>query len=130
MMEKIKIGVVGVSRGETYVELFHYSDRSVITAICDTNPENLAASARTMDLPEECCFTDYDSFLQSDIDAVVIGTPIPCHEEQAVKALRAGKHVFSEVTMASTVEGCRAIYEAAKESGKKYLLAENYIYLD
>lgn len=129
-MDKIKIGVVGIRRGGTYVKVFHHSDRSEITAICDTDPNNLAAAAEEMHLPDSMCFTDYDEFLNSGIDAVVIGTPIPVHAEQVVKAIKAGKHVFSEVTMAHTIEGCQAIYDAVKASDRKYMLAENYIYLD
>jgi len=129
-MDKIKIGVVGIRRGGTYVKVFHHSERSEIAAICDTNPESLAASGAGLGLPDNCCFTDYDQFIDSDIDAVVIGTPIPFHEEQVIKALKAGKHVFSEVTMAHTVDGCRRIYEAVKASDRIYMLAENYVYLD
>ena len=130
-MEKIKVGVVGIRRGGTYVKVFHRSARSEITAICDLSGEHLASANEELGLPEDRCFTDYDAFLNTDIDVVVVGTPIPFHEEQVVKALEAGKHVFSEVTMAHTPEGCARIYEAVKRHPKqKYMLAENYIYLD
>jgi predicted dehydrogenase len=132
-MDKIKIGVVGIHRGGTYVKVFHNTGRSEITAICDLDEAHLEAARQEIGLREEQCFTDYDAFVQSDIDVVVIGTPIPFHEEQVIKALEAGKHVFSEVTMAHTVEGCWNIYEAVKKArakGIKYMLAENYVYLD
>lgn len=129
-MDKIKIGVVGIRRGGTYVKVFHNTERSEIAAICDLDSQHLAAAQQEIGLPDDRCFTDYDAFVQSDIDAVVIGTPIPFHEEQVIKALEAGKHVFSEVTMAHTVEGCYNIYKAVKASNKKYMLAENYVYLD
>ncbi len=132
-MEKIKIGVVGIRRGGTYVKVFHNSDRSEITAICDLDANNLAASQKEIGLRDDQCFQDYDAFVQSDIDVVVVGTPIPFHEEQIIKALEAGKHVFSEVTLAHTVQGCYNIYEAvqkARAKGQKFMLAENYVYLD
>ena len=132
-MDKIKIGVVGIRRGGTYVKVFHNTDRSQITAICDLDENHLAASQQEIGLRDDQCFRDYDAFLQSDIDVVVVGTPIPFHEEQIVKALEAGKHVFSEVTLAHTVEGCYNVYEAVKKArarGLKFMLAENYVYLD
>lgn len=132
-MEKIKVGVVGIRRGGAYVRVFHNTDRSMITAICDLDEGHLAAAQEEIGLRDDQCFTDYDAFVQSDIDVVVVGTPIPFHEEQIIKALEAGKHVFSEVTIAHTVEGCYNVYEAVKKArakGLKFMLAENYVYLD
>lgn len=129
-MEKIKMGVVGVRRGDAYVKSFHLGDRSEITAVCDINPDNAAKVGEFLGLPESAIYSDYDAFLNSDIDAVAIVTPIPFHEEQVVKALEAGKDVFSEVTMSNTIEGCLHIYETVKRTGRKYMMAENYVYLD
>jgi predicted dehydrogenase len=128
-MKKLKVGVVGVSRGDVYNNIFGKGKHSEVTALCDINSDNLAKAASEIGLSDSGLYDDYDAFLNSDIDVVVIGTPIPFHSEQAVKALNQDKHVFSEVTMASTVEGCQAIYEAAQKSKGKYMLAENYIYL-
>ena len=125
---KYKVGIVGVRRGGSYMRHFGRSTRSEITALCDLKEESLAACAEEMGLPEEACYTDYEAFLDSGIDIVVVSTPIPFHEEQVVRALEKGKHVFSEVTMANTLEGCARIREAAKRSGGTYMMAENYIF--
>ena len=127
-MSKWKVGVVGVRRGGSYMETYAKGPRTQITALCDLDPAKLADCQQSLGLPDSALYSDYDEFLKTDIDIVVISTPIPFHEEQVVKALNAGKHVLSEVTMANTVEGCRAIWEAAKRSKGKYMLAENYIY--
>ena len=129
-MSKFKVGIVGVSRGGAYLRNYANSDRTEITAICDLNENKLAEVAKILNLSDAQTYTDYDQFLTADIDIVIIGTPIPFHEEQVIKALRAGKHVFSEVTMAHTVEGCQNILNAVRETGMKYMLGENYIYLD
>ena len=127
-MRKLKVGIVGVRRGGAYLRDYHRSDRTEVTAICDLDPQKLADAAEEMNLTDSQCFQDYDAFLNADTDIVIIGTPIPFHEEQVVKALEAGKHVLSEVTMAHTVAGCRRIYEAAKTAKGKYMLGENYQY--
>jgi len=129
-MKKFKIGIVGVRRGDAYLKAFHRNDRSEITAICDLSEQRVADAAEELGLREDQCFLDYDQFINADFDAVAIVTPIPLHEEQVIKALEAGKDVFCEVTMAHTVDGCRRIYEAVKRTGRKYMMAENYIYLD
>ena len=127
-MRKFKVGIVGVSRGGSYLRDYAKSERTEITAICDLDPQKLEEFAKELNLSDSQVYTDYDEFLNSDVDIVVIGTPIPFHEEQVIKALNAGKHVLSEVTMANTIEGCINIREAAKKAKGKYMLAENYMY--
>ena len=127
-MKKYKVGMVGVSRGNASLKFYQRSNRAELAALCDLDPDRLAKCAEYLNMPDSALYTDYDAFLNSDIDIVVISTPIPLHEEQVVKALEAGKHVLSEVTMANTIEGCRHIWEAAKKAKTKYMLAENYQY--
>lgn len=128
IMEKFKVGVVGVRRGGSYMRSYARNERTEITAICDIDEKILEGASKDLNLADEQVFTDYDKFINSDIDVVVVGTPIPFHAEQSVKALEAGKHVLSEVTASNTIEGCEAIYKAAKSAKGKYMLAENYIY--
>lgn len=129
-MKKMKVGIVGASRGSVYNSIFGKGGRSEVTAICDIDQVNLNKAANELGLKDAQLFSKYDDFINADIDMVVIGTPIPCHEEQAVKALEMDKHVFSEVTAANTIEGCEAIFKAAGKSKGEYMLAENYVYLD
>ncbi len=53
---------------------------------------------------------------REDLDAVVLCTPNHLHEEQAIAALRAGKHVFVERPIALSSAGARRVVEAARES--------------
>lgn len=129
-MKQYRVGVVGISRGSSYARIFSKDRRARVTAVCDLEPKNLEKAAQTYDLSDQQLFTDYDTFLAQDLDIVVVGTPIPFHAEQVVKAIEAGKHVLSEVTAADSLEGCRRIYDAVKASKCKYMLAENYIFLD
>ncbi len=50
-------------------------------------------------------------------DAVIITAPTGLHEQIAVAAAEAGKHIFLEKPMALTVEACDAIIEAASRRG-------------
>jgi predicted dehydrogenase len=59
-----------------------------------------------------------------------VASPVPYHAEQAVAALKAGKHVLSEVTACRTMDDARALVAAARESDAIYMMAENYRYQD
>ncbi len=129
-MSKLKVGVAGVRRGGAHMKFFHDGVRAEITAICDPNEKRLHDVQADLELKDTQVFKDYDAFLNADIDIVVVSTPIPLHEEQVIKALEAGKHVYSEVTMADSLSGCQRIWETAKKSKGIYMMAENYIYFD
>lgn len=59
------------------------------------------------------------------IDAVSICSANLAHAQQAIAALRAGKHVLCEKPMATTLEECQAMASAARESGKVLMIAQN-----
>lgn len=67
----------------------------------------------------EYCCTDYEKVLEDpDIDVVLITSRHQFHYEQALAALRAGKHVFLEKPMALTVEECKSLFDVVEETGK------------
>ena len=73
-------------------------------------------------------YTDYDEFLGHDLDAVILANFFHQHAPFAVKALRSGKHVMSEITACKTLGEAVALVRAVEDSGKIYMLAENYVY--
>ncbi len=63
---------------------------------------------------------DLDTLLADpDLDAVILASPDKLHAPQAVAAARAGKHVFSEKPMATSVAEARAMVNACREAGVK-----------
>jgi UDP-N-acetylglucosamine 3-dehydrogenase len=67
-------------------------------------------------------YTDYHQLLANkEIDAVSIVTMWDQHAKPTLAALAAGKHVFLEKPMASTVEDCDAIVEAGRKA-RGYLM--------
>lgn len=128
MPGKWRVGLVGIGRGSGYGRLLCEEPRCDVVACCDQNPESLERFGKTLALGDEGLFTDYEEFLNCGLDIVFLGTPIPVHAEQTVKAVEAGCHVLSEVTASDTLEGCGQIVEAVRRTGRSYMLAENCIY--
>ena len=62
--------------------------------------------------------TSYDELLgRPDVDVVLITTPNSQHAEQVVAAARAGKHVYCEKPLATTVADAERAVAACKEAG-------------
>lgn len=69
---------------------------------------------------------DYRELLsRPDVDAVAICSPDYMHEEHAIAALEAGKHVYLEKPMTITIEGCDRVMRAAKASSGKLMIGFN-----
>ncbi len=124
----LKIGIVGaVGRGASFRAAFDAHPATQIHAICDIQEEALAEAAQKLGAQE--VYTDYEEMLdKSEVDAVVIGTPMQFHASQAIMALERDIHVLCEVTAGVTIEECRALVQATKASKAVYMMAENYTY--
>jgi predicted dehydrogenase len=116
MAQDIRIGVIGVGSRGGLAALAHKPEDGVrLVAGADVREDLLADLAKRY-APD--CFTtkDYRELLaRKDVDAVFICTPDFLHEEHAVAALSAGKHVYLEKPMAITIEGCDRILKVAYE---------------
>jgi predicted dehydrogenase len=62
-----------------------------------------------------------------DVDVVSVTTPNQFHAEMAIAALEAGKHVWCEKPMATSVADATRMRDAARASGKAAVLGYNYI---
>lgn len=56
---------------------------------------------------------------QTDIDGVIIDTPTSMHRDVMVAAAQAGKHIFTEKVVATTLKECNEILAAVQEAGIK-----------
>lgn len=126
-MSKVKIGVVGLHRGSLLAGyIAKYCQKSELTAVADLDKKLADDFAAEYNVKQ--VYYNLEDMLKSDVDAVVLATPIPDHAKHVVAALDAGKHVLSEVVAATTIDECNEIAAAIKRSGKKYMLEENYCY--
>ena len=63
-------------------------------------------------------YTDYEAMLRNpDVTVVAIHTPNALHAEQAIAAARAGKHVFCDKPMATSVADAERIVTACERAG-------------
>jgi len=92
-----------------------------ITMVWDDDIERGSAWAKELGVPFE---SDLDKALASaDVDAVVVDAPTSEHRKVMVAAAEAGKHIFTEKALATTIEDCRIIAEAVKKSGIKFCIS-------
>jgi len=123
--EKIRVGVVGVGRGQSFARGANEVVGMELVALCDTWEERLLEVGRQYGV---ATYTDYEGFLEHDMDAVVLANYFHQHAPFAIKALEAGRHVMSETASNTTLAEGVALCRVVERTGKTYMLAENYPY--
>jgi predicted dehydrogenase len=88
-----KVGLVGLGYWGPNLAR-NFDNLADLAWLCDLDEEHRNAFAPRY--PGATVTGDYDELLASDVDAVVIATPVPTHYELAKRALEAGKHVLVE----------------------------------
>ncbi len=126
-MGLIRFGIIGLRRGRSYARVLRLVGGAAVVALYDADQSRADAAAHEIGARAH---GSLEAFLSSEIDAVVVASPIPFHAEQSGAALAAGKHVLCEVTACDTLDAARSLVAAARATTAVYMFAENYRYLD
>lgn len=128
---QLRIGMIGISgRGGLWRSWHQPQGRSVVVGAADVNPAHLAAFQQEHG-GSPFVTEDYRRLLErDDIDAIAVTAPDFTHEEYAVAALSAGKHVFCEKPLAITIEGCDRILDTYRHSGRRLMVGFNMRYMN
>lgn len=115
-MQKVKVGIVGLGRlGKEYAtNLMHHIRHADVIAACSLNEEERVFAKNELGILR--VFADYEEMLKvTELEAIFVISSTDMHAEHIVKALRAGKHVFSEKPLATTYEACKEVEAVAQE---------------
>lgn len=110
---RIRIGAIGCGWRITMLLelLLKESDALELAAICDPREGVFENAARKFN-PKLRQYRDYRKLVEAaDLDWIMIGSWNNQHAEHAIAALKAGKHVFCEKPLATTIPDCLAIHK-------------------
>lgn len=119
-----KIGVYGLKRGLNFVKHFNVIDGAEIVSVCEKD-EATIEKAKPFLSDSVKFFSDFDEFIDSGMDAVVLTNFFHEHAKCAVIALEKKIHVLSDTTAAPTLAECVQLCRAVEKSKCKYMLAAN-----
>ena len=116
--EKARLGLIGSgSRGQYHIHNLLAIPHADLVAICDPYAPNREAALALY--PTAKGYEDYRQMLEKEqLDGVIIATPLHLHARITLDALAAGKHVFCEKAMARTLDDCKAVYEAYRNTDR------------
>ena len=122
--EIVNVGVIGCgARLRTVLQAIIGQDpenRIRIVSAYDPNPASVEATREQFGTDCKIASSEEELVNDPEIDWVFIGSWNCHHARQAVLALDAGKNVFCEKPLATTLPDCLEIREAARKSGKVF----------
>lgn len=128
-MSKIKIGVMGAYRGASMINYCKKAANAEVVAICDKWKEALDLQKEQSEGMNIAFYDNFDDFIKHDMDAVVLANYANQHAPFAIRAMKEGKHVFSEVLPVQTMKEAVELIETVEETGMTYAYGENYCYM-
>lgn len=132
----IRIGIVGIGfMGRIHFLAGQRLRGASVVAVCSRDAKKLAGDWTAtrgnfgpppgiVDLTGVKPYASLDDMLRDpNIDVIDICNPTVNHEESAIRALRAGKHVLVEKAIALTPEGADRMLAAAREANRLLMVA-------
>lgn len=127
MGETMKTGLIGLGYwGPNLARVLAQAQSSEFTACCDLDPLRLQRIGRLY--PGVRLFQDVNDLLDSDVEAVLIATPIGTHYDLARRALLSGKHVFVEKPLADSSQRAGALNHMARSLGRTLMSGHTFVY--
>lgn len=113
--------------GPNLVRNFSSTPNASVKLVADLRSERLQLVKKNY--PNIDVTNDMDSIWNnSEIDAVIIATPVFTHFDLAKKALNSGKHVLLEKPMTDTVAHAKELIDLATAKGKVLMVDHTFLY--
>lgn len=117
IVERVRIGVAGCGLfGESHLQAFRAVPAAEVVAVYDVVGERAVEAARAFGVPQVC--STLEELCRAEVDAVDVVTPEETHLAPVLEAIRAGKHVFVEKPLATDLEQCGQMIDAAESAGR------------
>lgn len=118
----IRIGAIGCGRRVRHVlsKTLEHSDKLQVVALCDPSDDSIKLAREQLKCPDARRYTSHRALANAaDIDWVFVGSWNTQHRKHIVAGLEAGKHVFTEKPMATSLADCAAIRDAWEKSKRQ-----------
>lgn len=127
LMKKLKVGITGIGGfAINFIPILKAHPWVEEVRIAELRPERRAEVAKLHGLTTT--YASHDEMCASDVDAVLIFTPRMYHFPFAKQAMLAGKHVYTAVPMANSLDEIEELVHLVKQTGQIYVMGETSLY--
>lgn len=116
----LTIGVIGTGNRGSYVAATMAKNTPArVVALCDLYDDRLEEAKKKIGVENPKIYKDFQKLLASDVDAIILATPVFLHADHFEAAVKSGKHIYIEKPASGDVEGCKRIMRAADAADRK-----------
>src|SRR5216683_6179319 len=124
----LRVALVGMGRiGRVHLQALAAARGAEVVGVYDLNVQ-LARERAEAARVARVFATWHDVLNDPDVECVGVLLPHDVHEQYAIEALEAGKHVVCEKPLAPTLAECDRMLAAARSSGRKLFPVHNRVY--
>ena len=128
-VKPVRLGVIGAgSRGQEDLRQFLKVPGVSVQAICDVYPLRYEQVNRLAGAQVPATAKYEELLARTDIDAVLIASPVACHAEHVIAAARSGRPIYGEKALGFTVEDNQRIVEEVTKSRVLFQIGHEYRY--
>jgi predicted dehydrogenase len=120
-MDKLKLCLIGAGRaGMVHARNYQFEiSNTKIVAVVDANKKVAEEAAKELNASN--FFIEFEEALAGvEFDAVCIGAPTFVHAETVIRAADAGKHIFCEKPLSTTLKEAEQMEKAIKRNNVKF----------
>ncbi len=126
-MKEIRFGVIGWGYwGPKIARNLDSLPHAMVAMVADTDARRLTAFA--VNQPWVQITTHIEDIFRSDVDAIVIATPVSTHFQLAREALLHGKHVLVEKPLTANVSEAEELVALAQEQQRVLMVGHTFVY--
>ena len=116
----VAVGLIGSGgRGTFDAGLLVKHTGARLAALCDIFDDRIERAKKMIPVENPKVYKDYHQLLASDVDAVIIATPVFLHPEHFEAAVKAGKHIYIEKPAGLDVAGAKRVIRAADSADRR-----------
>ncbi|MBC1474757.1 Gfo/Idh/MocA family oxidoreductase [Listeria grandensis] len=117
----VRFGVIGTGAiGREHIKRISQTLAGAeVVAVTDVNQAAAQQAIENFNLDANVYPDDKALIAAKDVDAILVSSWGPAHEESVLAGIEAGKYIFCEKPLATTAEGARRIVDAEMKYGKR-----------
>lgn len=131
--ERVRVAVIGLSRGMSHVEDCLNIEFADVVAVCDVRADRAEDAADRCEKkrgrrPAVYSGTEHiweQMVERDDLDVVYLATPWAWHVPMSLRVMERGKHAFLEVAAAVTVGDCWRLVDTSERTQRHCVMLEN-----
>ncbi len=117
--DAVTVGLIGSGgRGSFDAGLLVKTPGARLVALCDIFDDRIERAKKAIPIENPKVYKNYHDLLASDVDAVIIATPVFLHPEHFEAAVKAKKHIYIEKPAGLDVAGCKRVIRAADSADR------------